>query len=193
MFRNISLWSVTWYWNGRLAKMASISWQLHGKGHTSSRLLHDPLHTGLQDLTLLTCPTPSISISLGVFIPNSQIQICTFFVLLLYLELWYIYIYILDYSWLHLFTLLILQLQQLFDKPVHRSPILLGSWSSSVLDLTHSVHEIHPLRFGWSADALWPDQLYSYVYANSDSLTLESLTSPKPYRPTGWHRLRWNN
>jgi hypothetical protein len=79
MFRNVSLWSVTWYWNGRLAKMASTSWQLHGKDHTSSRLLHDLLRTGLQDLTALMCPTPSISTSLGVFTPNSQIQICTFF------------------------------------------------------------------------------------------------------------------
>jgi hypothetical protein len=110
------------------------------------------------------------------------LHLCTFYTC--------VHIYILDYSWLHLFTLLILQLQQLFDKPVHRSPILSGSRSSSVLDLTHSMHEIRPLRFGWSADALWPDQLYSYVYTGSDSLTLGSLASPKPYRPTGWHRLR---
>jgi hypothetical protein len=37
----------------------------------------------LQDLTALTCPTPSISTILGVFTPNSQIQICTFFSVLL--------------------------------------------------------------------------------------------------------------
>jgi hypothetical protein len=169
--------------------MASTSWQLHGKGHTSSRLLHDLLRTGLQDLTALTCPTPSISTSLGVFTPNSQIQICTFFCTTFVLWI----IYILDYSWLHLVTLLILQLQQLFDKTVHWSPILSGSRSSSVLNLTHSVHEIRPLRFGWSADALWPDQSYSYMYTCSDSLTLGSLASPKPYRPTRWHHLHWNN
>jgi hypothetical protein len=147
----------------------------------------------LQDLTALTCPTPSISTSLGVFTPNSQIQICTVFLYYFCTLNYDIYIYILDYSWLHLFTLLILQLQQLFEKTVHRSPIPLGSWCSSVLDLTHSMHEIRPLRFGWSTDALWPDQSYSYVYTGFDSLTLKSLTSPKPYRPTGWRWLRWNN
>jgi hypothetical protein len=60
-----------------------------------------------------------------------------------------------------------------------------GSRSSSVLDLTLSAHEIRPLRFEWLTDALWPDQSYSYVYTSYDSLTLKSLASPKPYRPTG--------
>jgi hypothetical protein len=90
--------------NGRLAKMASTSWQLYGKGHTSSRLLHDPLRTALQDLTALTCPTPSISTSLGVFTPNSQIQICTFFYTTFVLWIMiYIHIYstIVDYTCLH--------------------------------------------------------------------------------------------
>jgi hypothetical protein len=49
----------------------------------------------------------------------------------------------------------------------------------------HNVYEIRPLRFGWSTDALWPDQLYSYVYSGYDSLTFGSLASPKLYRPTG--------
>jgi hypothetical protein len=167
--------------------MVSTSWQLHGKGHTSSRLLHDLPHTDLQDLMALTCLTPFISTSLGVFTPNSQLQICIFFLN------YNIYIYMFEFSWLHLFTLLILQLQHLFEITVHRSPIPSGSQSSSVLDLTHSVHEIRPLRFGWSTDALWPDQSYSYVYTGYDNLTLGSLASPKLYRPTGWHRLRWNN
>jgi hypothetical protein len=102
MFRNVSLWSATWYWNGRLAKMASTSWQLHGKGHTSSRLLHDPLRIGLQDLTTLTCPTPSISTSLGVFTLNSQIQICTFFCTTFVLWIMIsIYSTIVDYTCLH--------------------------------------------------------------------------------------------
>jgi hypothetical protein len=148
----------------------------------------------LQDLMALTCPTPSTSTSLGVFTPNSQIQICTFFLYYFCTLNYDIYIYTrLQLTTLVLSTLLILQLQQLFDKPVHRSPILSGSRSRSVLDLTHSVHEIRPLHFGWSVDALLPDQMYSYVYAGSNSLTLGSLASPKPYRPTGWHRLRWNN
>jgi hypothetical protein len=64
-------------------------------------------------------------------------------------------------------------------------PIPSGSRSSSVLDLTLSMHEIRPLCFEWSTDALWPDQSYSYVYISYDSLTLGSLVSPKPYRPTG--------
>jgi hypothetical protein len=85
--------------------MASTSWQLHGKGHTSSRLLHDPLRTGLQDVTALTCPTPSISTSLGVFTPNSQIQICTFFLYYFCTLNYDIYIYIhlttVDYTCLH--------------------------------------------------------------------------------------------
>jgi hypothetical protein len=103
MFRNVSLWSVTWYWNGRLAKMVSTNWQLPGKGHTSSSLLHDSPRTDLQDLTALTCLTLFISTSLGVFTLNSQLQICIFFYTLNY----NIYIYI--FSWLHLFTSLILQ------------------------------------------------------------------------------------
>jgi hypothetical protein len=57
----------------------------------------------LQDLTTLTCPTPSTLTSLGIFTPNSQIQMCTFFVLLLHFELWYIHIYstTVDYTCLH--------------------------------------------------------------------------------------------
>jgi hypothetical protein len=59
--------------NGRLAKMVSTNWQLHGKGHTSSMLLHDLPCTDLQDLTALTCLTLFISTNLGVFTPNSQL------------------------------------------------------------------------------------------------------------------------
>jgi hypothetical protein len=56
----------------------------------------------LQDLTALTCPTPSTSTSLGVFTPNSQIQICTF--LYTTFVLWimiYIYSTTVDYTCLH--------------------------------------------------------------------------------------------
>jgi hypothetical protein len=59
-------------------------------------------------------------------------------------------------------------------------PIPSGSWSSSILDLTPSAHEIHPLCFEWLTDALWLDQSYSYVYIGYDSLTLGPLASPKP-------------
>jgi hypothetical protein len=118
----------------------------------------------LKDLTALTCPTPSISTSLDVFTPNSQIQICTFFLYYFCTLNYDIYIYstTVDYSCLHCWFY---NYNNFLIKPVHRSPILSGSRSSSVIDLTHSVHEIRPLRFGWSTDALWPDQSYSlHVY-----------------------------
>jgi hypothetical protein len=146
----------------------------------------------LQDLTALTCPTPFTSTSLGVFTPNSQIQICTFFLYYFCTLNYDIYIYILDYSWLHLFTLLILQLQWLFDKPVHRSPILLGSQSSSVLDLTQRARD-PPSAFWVVGRCPLTRSVVLLVYIGSNSLTLGSLASLKPYRPTWWHRLCWNN
>jgi hypothetical protein len=78
--------------------MVSTDWQLHGKGHTLSRLLHDLPRTDLQDLTTLTCLTLFISTSLGVFTLNSQLQICIFFCNLNYI---YICLNSVDDTYLH--------------------------------------------------------------------------------------------
>jgi hypothetical protein len=119
------IWSVTWYWNRRLAKMVSTNWQLHGKGHTSSRLLHDLPRTDLQDLTALTCLTPFISTNLGVFTPNSQLHICIFFYTL------YIYIHTCLHCWSYNYNTFLRQ--QYTD---HQSLQVLGAALSSTLLIT---------------------------------------------------------
>jgi hypothetical protein len=62
-----SSWSVTWYWNGRWIKMACTSFHHHGRDHLRSQKLHGLLPTGWLISMALSCPTPGILISSGVF------------------------------------------------------------------------------------------------------------------------------